>query len=61
MWLKNSVSVHAARLSIAVRKGDDYTGASFLQQKVATSYPVLLKIPDEQNVQRYTKLAAALR
>lgn len=40
------------RLSIAVRKGDDYTGASFLQHKrVATSYPVLLKkFLDEQNV-----------
>ena len=32
------------RLSIAVRKGDAYTGASFLHNKrVATSYPVLVR------------------
>lgn len=31
------------RLSIAVRKGEEYTGASFLEgKKIATSYPVLV-------------------
>ncbi len=31
------------RLSIAVRKGEDYTGPSFLEgKKIATSYPVIL-------------------
>lgn len=40
------------RLSIAVRKSDDYTDATFLQGKrVATSYPVILKkFLDEQNI-----------
>lgn len=40
------------RLSIAVRKSDDYTDAFFLHGKrVATSYPVILKkFLDEQNV-----------
>jgi ATP phosphoribosyltransferase len=32
------------RLSIAVRRGEEYTGASYLQNKrIATSYPLLLK------------------
>jgi len=32
------------RLSIAVKKQDNYTGMSFLQnKKIATSYPFLLK------------------
>jgi len=32
------------RLSIAVRKGEEYTGASFLEgKKIATSYPVLVR------------------
>jgi ATP phosphoribosyltransferase len=32
------------RLSIAVRKGEEYTGACFLEgKKIATSYPVLVK------------------
>ncbi len=32
------------RLSIAVRRGEEYTGAAFLQGKsIATSYPVLVK------------------
>ncbi|MDE3236747.1 MAG: ATP phosphoribosyltransferase [Bacteroidota bacterium] len=32
------------RLSIAVRKGEEYTGAAFLQgKKIATSYPVLVE------------------
>ena len=40
------------RLSVAVKKGDTYTDASFLQGKrVATSYPVIVKkFLDEQNV-----------
>ena len=40
------------RLCIAVRKGDDYPGASFLEGKrVATSYPVLVrKFLDQQGV-----------
>lgn len=41
------------RLSIAVRKGDSYNDASFLQGKrVATSYPVILKkFLDKKNIQ----------
>jgi len=32
------------RLSVAVKKSDDYTGASFLEgKKIATSYPVLVE------------------
>lgn len=40
------------RLSIAVKKGDDYNAPSFLQdKKIATSYPVLTqKFLDENNV-----------
>ena len=41
------------RLSIAVRKNEDYTGAEFLSgKKIATSYPVILKdFLDSHNVQ----------
>ena len=41
------------RLSIAIKKGDAYTGPDFLQGKrIATTYPVLVQqFLDEQNIQ----------